>query len=229
MSTFEGVLIFGGVGLIIILPIVAIAGVYYLGRRNKHKFQSLIEMDGARCIQAMDDSVAINAKIWLNFFVLIFFVVTLGACGLLMADSLIQSLNMSTIGQVALIAFSTLSIVSAIVYLWRSLRRPAFYFKPEGQILAVRQGRSNRQIPFGQIAKLSVETWQKETGQQSLPCAGIKLDLTNGEAIELGTLSGLKGEEDLWQRCGQICHLVADVTGVSLPSELQSDSDLTFK
>jgi hypothetical protein len=230
MSGFDGVLIFGGVGLIIILPIAAIAGVYYLSRQNKHKFQCLIEMDGARCVQAMNGSVAINPRIWLNFFVLIFFVVTLGACGLLAADNLSRSLSMP-IGQVALVAFSALSIVSAVIYLWRALRRPTFYFNPERQTLDIRRGRSIRQIPFAQMAKLSVEVWQKDVslfqqgfyGRQSLPCAGIKLGLANGEAIELGTLSSLMGDADLWKRCGNICHLVADVSGASLPSELQSD------
>jgi hypothetical protein len=223
MSAFEGVLIFGGCGLIIILPIVAIAGVYYLGRRNKRNFQSLIEMDGARCVQAMDGRVTIKSKIWVNFFAFIFLIVTFGMCGWLVADNLSQDL--SIIGPIVLLGFLALTIVPAIIYLWRGLRRPAFYFNPEDQTLAIKQGPSSRQIPFGQIAKLSVEGWQKEMdGQNFLPCAGIKLELTNGETIELGTLSSATGEKDLWKRCGDICHVVADVTGASLPSELQSSN-----
>lgn len=222
MSAFDGVLIFGGVGLIIILPIVALAGIYYLGRRNKHKFQSVIEMDGASCVQAKDGSVAIAPRTWLNFSALIFFVVILGMCGLLLANSVSQNLTMSALEQAAVLAFSTLPIILAIIYLWRALRRPAFYFSPERQTLDIRQGWSVRQIPFAQMAKLAVEGWQVDNSQIETPCAGIKLDLTNGEAIELGTLSSLKGGEDLQKRCERICRLVADVTGASLPPELHA-------
>ncbi|MCB9103238.1 MAG: hypothetical protein H6633_03210 [Anaerolineales bacterium] len=61
MSGFDGVLIFG-LRLILIPAHRAIAGVYLIGRRNKREFQSLIEMDGAKCIQARDGRVTIKSK-----------------------------------------------------------------------------------------------------------------------------------------------------------------------
>ena len=216
MSGFDGVLIFGGVGLILILPIVAIAGVYLMGRRNKREFRSLIEMDGARCIQAKDGRVTIKSKTWVNFFALIFLMAVLAGCGWLMADNL--NLGLGLIEPIVTFGLFALSMALVIFYLWRALKQPAFYFNSEGQTLTIKQGSSSRQIPFGQMANLSVAGWQNEVDGQEFPCAGIKLELTNGETIELGTLSSLTGEKDLWQRCGQVCQLVADVTGLSLPT-----------
>ncbi|MCB0167467.1 MAG: hypothetical protein KDI79_24775, partial [Anaerolineae bacterium] len=173
MSAFDGVLIFGGVGLMLLLPIVAIAGVYLIGRRNKRQFQSLIEMDGARCVQAKDGRVTIKSKTWVNLFALIFLTAALAGCGLLMTDNL--SLGLGLIEPIVTFGLFALSMALVIIYLWRALQRPAFYFNPEGQTLAIKQGTSSRQIPFGEMANLSVASWQNEVDGQNFPCAGIKL------------------------------------------------------
>lgn len=87
-------------------------------------------------------------RTWLNFSALIFFVVILGMCALLLANSVSQNLTLSALEQAAVLAFSTLPIILAIIYLWRALRKPAFYFSPERQTLDIRQGWSVRQIPL---------------------------------------------------------------------------------
>lgn len=234
MSEIEGFLIYGSLCLMMILPVAAAGGVYVRGRQNKNKYQRIIEMDGAQCLQAKDGSLTITSKVWQNIFLLGFFVATLGMCGFVAGDNLRRGAG-SFIEQIGMVGLWAIFTVPAIIYLLRYLWRPAFYFNLERQVVEIRRGLAKRQIPFGQMVKLSLENWQKDIGwlaglaqqiyrPEPLPGVRIRLDLENGEAVELGTLSSVKGSEDLQERCRTICQLVAGATGASLPPDLLPES-----
>ena len=214
MSNADVMLIFGIIGFIIVLPIIAVGGLFFVKKRQKAGSQAIIKMDGATCVQTLDGHVEIRPTRITNIIALVFLAaVLIGGIAMIIA-SLQTDNGINLRGLIISSAFS-LFIGWVIYSLVKALRRPGAYFKADTKVLELGRGSSQRVIPFDDIAQVLVGTAEGRT-RKHLAGGVIALRLKTNEPIQLGTLSGAK---DTFNRAQTIAQIIADVTGTSVQSQ----------
>jgi len=213
MNTSDSIFIFGTCGGLLLLPVVAVLGVYLVGRRARQSFQQQIALEGASCTLKKNGDIEIEANFWRDLFLIVFFGAVLVGAALLLISAI--SLN-----SILLLLGVALVTVAPIVILGRSLLNPRYYFSVGTRQLEIWWGVSQRRIAFSDVSEYHITTSELQMsarpGNSTIHQATIEQKLKSGETTQLGTLSSLLGKPDLLDRCQAIGKLLSEATGASL-------------
>ena len=211
MSSADSMLIFGICGFIILLPILAVGGVFFVKQLQKANSRAVIKMDGANCVHTLAGNVEIRPAKITSIIALVF----LAAAGIATTIGALLSLINLNIQGIVMLGGASILIVFAVNSLIRALRKPGSHFKADTKVLEIGRGSSQRVIPFSDIDHVLVGTAEGRT-QKKLSGGVVGIRLKTNEAIQLGTLSGSK---DTFDRARTIGQIIADVTGTSVQSQ----------
>ena len=216
MNSSDALIIFGGLATIILLPIVAIAGLFIYSRVSQARFQAVVAMDGATCAQTKAGSVMIRPTRLSNILAFIFFALLL--VGLIALA--LSSWRTVTLSGVIYFGAIALFLVSITYHLGRLLLKPGVYLNSATQELEIGRGDSRRVIPFAEIDQVVIGTVEGQSGSRrnriSKGAVGVRLN--DGEIVQLGTLSGSKRTVERTETAAQ---MIADTVGVGIQSNHQ--------
>lgn len=212
------VVIVGGCAAMMLLPILAVVGVFIYRRTQQGKYESILKTDVGLVTQSPNGDVAFENNFWRNLGIVILF----GGTLLFFVIATISDLMRGSF------QFVWITLVWAIItvpVLWivsRSLLKPRLLFNGVTHALEIKGLNTRRSIPFANLQSLTFETWQVQAGRyrnQVIECAQLGLRTKDNVTIDLGQLSSLIGRDDLLANCNEICSMISRLTGLPLPTE----------
>lgn len=222
MYNSDKLFIFSVCAIIVLLPIVAVAGLWLFRRRSMRGFESAIAMDGATCLKDDDGSVVIRRRTFRNYFVLaILGLFQLGLVAILLStigDILGKTSNLTdAFVSLFIVVVSIVGIGAAMFTLVRSLRTPPVYINANTKMLEIGYGSSLRQTPFSSISRVVVEPSRSGFLWWRWEAAAIGVVLDHGDEVQLGTVSG--NSQKMNERAAEIAQLISDATGAHWAKE----------
>ncbi len=172
--------------------------------------KSRFEMDAAVCLEPAEGDVIVRRKKVRNVILLV--VVGLAGIGVLaLAPSILRDLRSDetmlweAMDQILMFVIGLIVLWGGAFVLARSIFSPALTFDRQNGVLVMGRGKSERRIPFSDLAMVAVKPLALRFG------GGFEVNLVqhDGEEIEIGTVSGSK----MKQRAEGIAHLIERVTG----------------
>jgi hypothetical protein len=150
-----------------------------------------IPIDGGNIVRSQNGTIKIGAgklRTWLILFALAAFCL----CGaVLAAQSWIdQGIPQLTLGDALELAAEAAAIVGlgfGLVFVLRSLFRPAATIDPAARLIVRGRGGAQK-IPFADVAQILTST--REAGMEGVLVGGFSLLLKDGTTVELGSVSG---------------------------------------